>query len=66
MTTSKKADRRASERGSGKGGVSNAGGTATGPGSSSASAVGKENQRNIGGTGSAKAARGRPGHKTNA
>jgi hypothetical protein len=65
MATSKKADRRAAEKGSGKGGVSNAGGTATGPGSSSASsALGKENQRNIGGTGSAKAARNRPGHKT--
>jgi hypothetical protein len=65
MTTAKKADRRAAEKGSGQGGASNAGGTATGPGSSSAgSAARKGNQRAIGGTGSAKADRGRPGHKT--
>ncbi|MCB4825149.1 hypothetical protein [Roseicella aerolata] len=64
MTTAKKADQRAAEKGSGQGGTSNAGGTATGPGSSSASAQEKGNQREIGGSGSAKADAGRPGHKT--
>jgi hypothetical protein len=66
MTTPKKADERAAKQGSGQGGTSNAGGTATGPGSSSASAQDKGNQREIGGSGSAKGDRGRPGHKANA
>jgi hypothetical protein len=66
MTTSKKSDQRAAAQGSGEGGTSNAGGTATGPGSSSASsAAEKGNQRDIGGSGSAKADQARPGHKTN-
>lgn len=66
MTTAKKKDRRAAETGSGQGsGPGNAGGTATGPGSSSASsAADKGNQREIAGSGSRKADRGRPGHKT--
>lgn len=66
MTTAKKADERAAKQGSGQGGTSNTGGTATGPGSSSASAQDKGNQREIGGSGSAKGDRGRPGHKANA
>jgi hypothetical protein len=66
MTTAKKADRRAAEKGSGQGGISNAEGTATGPGSTPASASKKDNQRSIGGTGSAKAAKSRPGHNANA
>ena len=66
MTTAKKANERAAKQGSGQGGTSNAGGTATGPGSSSASAQDKGNQREIRGSGSAKADSGRPGHKTNA
>jgi hypothetical protein len=64
MTTAKKADERAAKQGSGQGGTSNTGGTATGPGSSSASAQDKGNQREIGGSG--KGDRGRPGHKANA
>ncbi|HEV7263567.1 MAG TPA: hypothetical protein VGN83_01420 [Falsiroseomonas sp.] len=69
MTTAKKADKAdkaAAEKGSGQGGTSNAGGTATGPGSSSASAAKGENPRSIGGTGSTKTGRNRPGHKANA
>jgi hypothetical protein len=66
MTAAKKADERAAKQGSGQGSVSNAAGTATGPGSSSASAAEKGNQRDIGGSGSAKADRNRPGHKTTA
>jgi hypothetical protein len=65
MTTAKKVDQHAMEKGSGQGSTSNAGGTATGPGSSSASAQNKGNQREIGGSGSAKGDAGRPGHKTN-
>ncbi len=65
MTTAKKADKAAEEKGSGKGGASNAGGTATGPGSSSASATKQDNQRSIGGAGSTKTDRNRPGHKAN-
>jgi hypothetical protein len=64
MTTEKKANRRAAETGSGQGSISNAGGTATGPGSSPGTGSKQDNQRNIAGTGSAKAAAGRPGHKT--
>jgi hypothetical protein len=65
MTTAKKADRRAEEKGSGQcSGPGNAGGTATGPGGSSASSADpKQNQRETGGSGSAKADRGRPGQK---
>ena len=66
MTTAKKANERAAKQGSGQGGTSNAGGTATGPGSSSASAQDKGNQREIAGSGSAKGNAGRPGHKANA
>lgn len=63
MTTAKKADERAEKLGSGQGGRSNEAGTAAGPGSSSASAQDKGNQREIGGSGSAKGDAGRPGHK---
>jgi hypothetical protein len=69
MTTANKADRQAAEKGSGQGsGPGNAGGAATGPGSSSAgsAAAPKDNLRDIGGSGSAKAERGRPGHKSGA
>jgi hypothetical protein len=66
MTTAKKADRRAEETGSGKGGTSNAGGTARGPGSSSAGAAKDGEQRSIAGKGSPKTAKNRPGHKANA
>jgi hypothetical protein len=64
MTTAKKADRRAAEKGSGQGGTSNAGGTSTGPGSSSGSGTRKDNQGASAGAASKKAATGRPGHKT--
>jgi hypothetical protein len=65
MTTAKKADKRAEETGSGKGGTSNAAGTATGPGSSAASRDSHDAQRDIGGAGSAKTGNKRPGHKAN-
>jgi hypothetical protein len=64
MTTAKQADRRAAEKNSGQGGVSNADGTATGPGSSAASRSKQDNQHSIKGAGSAKANASRPGHKT--
>ena len=65
MTTEKKANRHAEETGSGKGGgISNDEGTATGPGSAPSQPARHDNQRNIAGGGSAKAASGRPGHKT--
>ena len=64
MTTAKKANERAKKLNSGQGTTSNAGGTATGPGSSSASATKQDNQRDIGGSGSAKTGANRPGHKT--
>jgi hypothetical protein len=64
MTGSKNADRRAEEKGSGKEGVGNEAGTAIGPGSSSASGSKSQNQRDIGGSGSAKGQGSRPGHKT--
>jgi hypothetical protein len=64
MTTAKKADKRAAEQSSGQGTVSNAGGTASGQGSSSATASKSDNQRDIGGSGSSKTAGNRPGHKT--
>lgn len=65
MTTAKKADERAARKESGQaGGEGNAGGTAAGPGSSSATASKKDNQHSIGGTGSDTAAASRPGHKT--
>jgi hypothetical protein len=63
MTTAKKADKAAAQKGSGQAGTSNVCGTAAGPGSSSATATQQENQRSIGGTGSAKTDRNRPGHK---
>ncbi len=66
MTTAKKADEAAAEKQSGQGGTSNAGGTATGPGSSSASsAENKGNQRDIEGARSSTAEGSRPGHKAN-
>ncbi len=66
MTTAKKADKAAAEKGSGGGSrIGNEGGTATGPGSSSASAKEKGNQHDIGGAGSPKTTRNRPGHKAN-
>lgn len=64
MTSARKADERAAEKGAGQGSASNAGGIAAGPGSSSASAQGRDNQREIGGSGSARADAGRPGHKS--
>jgi hypothetical protein len=66
MTTAKKADRRAAETGSGQGSVSNTSGTAAGPGTVPAGEPRRDNQRSDAGAGSAKAASGRPGHKTNA
>lgn len=63
MTTAKKADRQAEEKGSGQGTTSNEGGTAAGPGSSSATGSRQDNQRNIQGTD--RPAPGRPGHKAN-
>jgi len=66
MTTARRADRRAAELGSGQGSISNEGGTATGPGKSPDAEPRKDNQRDIAGTGSDKAANGRPGHKANA
>jgi hypothetical protein len=65
MTTAKKANKAAAEKGSGQGGTSNAGGTATGPGSSSTGAAKQDNQRSTGGAGSTKTDRNRPGHKSN-
>ena len=64
MTTAKKANERAAEKGSGKGGASNAAGTQTGPGSSAESRSKQSDVRDIGGAGSAKTTRNRPGHKT--
>jgi hypothetical protein len=66
MTKAKSADRRAAEKGSGQGSVSNKDGTATGPGSSAKSRSKQDRQHAIGGQGSATAARSRPGHKTSA
>ena len=65
MTKAAQANHRAAEKGSGQGGESNAAGTAAGPGSSPASRSKKDTQHSIAGNGSDKAARGRPGHKTN-
>ena len=64
MTTAKKANKRAEETGSGKGGISNESGPSAGAGRAPSEAPHRDNQRNIGGTGSAKADSGRPGHKT--
>ncbi|WP_043830623.1 hypothetical protein [Muricoccus aerilatus] len=66
MTTAKKADRRAEETGSGKGGVSNEAGPAAGTGRLAENEPRHDNQRDIGGTGSPKSDGGRPGHKANA
>ena len=66
MTTAKQADKRAAKQHSGQGGVSNAAGTATGPGSSAASRSKQDNVHGNAGSGSPKAARNRPGHKANA
>ncbi len=63
MSTAKQDNRRAAEQHSGEGSTSNAGGTATGPGSSSASAAKGDEQRNIAGSGSEKTTHNRPGHK---
>ena len=65
MTTAKSADKRAAKQGSGQGGISNAAGTETGPGSSAESRSKKDNIRSIAGAGSPKTARNRPGHKAN-
>jgi len=64
MTTAKKANQRAEKLHSGQGTTSNAGGTAAGPGSSSAPETKTEAQRSIAGAGSPKTAGNRPGHKT--
>lgn len=64
MTTAKKANERAAERGSGEGGVSNVEGPSAGAGTMPSQGAKHDNQREIGGGGSEKAARGRPGHKT--
>jgi hypothetical protein len=64
MTTQKKADHRAEELGSGKAGTSNAGGTGAGPGTMPSAEPKHDNQRTDAGAGSAKAANGRPGHKS--
>jgi len=66
MTTAKKADRRAAEKGSGQGSASNAGGPTEGTGRMAENEPRHDNQRNIGGTGSGKADSSRPGHKANA
>ncbi|MFL5251585.1 MAG: hypothetical protein ACJ8AI_01585 [Rhodopila sp.] len=65
MTKAENADRRAVEKESGKGSISNKDGTATGPGSSAATQSKQDRQHAIGGQGSATAERSRPGHKTN-
>ncbi|WP_426955208.1 hypothetical protein [Muricoccus radiodurans] len=64
MTTAKKADRRAEELNSGKGGESNAAGTQAGPGVTQEAASKGDRVDTNKGTASAKAARGQPGHKT--
>ena len=66
MTTAKKADRRAAEKGSGQGDVSNEAGPAAGTGRLAENEPRHDNQRDIAGTGSAKSDGGRPGHKANA
>ncbi|MBP0445277.1 hypothetical protein J8J14_10855 [Roseomonas sp. SSH11] len=63
MTTAKKANQRAEELGSGKGGTSNAEGPAAGAGTAPSQEARHDNQHNLAGTPSAKAASGRPGHK---
>jgi hypothetical protein len=57
MTKAKNAGRRAAEKGSGQGSVSNKDGTATGPGSSAKSRSKQDRQHAIGGQGSATAVR---------
>ncbi|TCZ65545.1 hypothetical protein [Roseicella aquatilis] len=63
MTSAQEVNQRAAEKGSGQATASNAGGTATGPGGSSASAQGNQTHRDIDGSGSAEGDAGRPGHK---
>jgi hypothetical protein len=65
MTTRAKADKAAEEKGKSGGQQSNEAGTAQGPGSSSTTHTKQDNQRDIGGSGSAKTATNRPGHKAN-
>jgi len=65
MTKAENANRWATEKKAGQGSISNKDGTATGPGSSAATQSKQNRQHDIGGKGSATAARSRPGHKTN-
>ncbi|WP_458094636.1 hypothetical protein [Roseomonas sp. WA12] len=64
MTTAKKANEHAEKTGSGKGGTSNEEGPGAGAGRAPSQEARHDNQRDIRGTGFAKADRGRPGHKT--
>ncbi|MBP0494830.1 hypothetical protein [Roseomonas indoligenes] len=64
MTTEKKANERAEKQGSGEGGISNETGPSAGAGTAPAQGPKHDNQRSIGGSGSATAAGSRPGHKT--
>ncbi|MCR0982423.1 hypothetical protein [Roseomonas populi] len=66
MTTEKKANERAEKQGSGQGGTSNEAGPSAGAGTAPSQGAKHDNQRDIGGSGSEKAASGRPGHKTGA
>ena len=66
MTAATKADRHAEAAGSGRGDASNEAGPAAGTGKSAENGPRHDNQRDIGGSGSATSDGGRPGHKANA